>query len=225
MPMLGSAATQIDIWSEGKGYVSRLCTPGMTTDPYIAERVTARQGLVLYCYAQELPQPPEDRGLTAVDARRYAAEAKRAVLAANGVDLSKEPLSYFLDMAKYFMYPNHHPWWGEGLPWWYNFTPIGEDPNKSQMEVRILLPVPASGERPPVPEPIILDFDEKGADNPALGAMGHIIDQDLANMTAVQQGFKAAPKGTDYLTLSRYQEAKIRRFHEIYDEKLGLAIN
>lgn len=226
MPMFGSAATQIDIWSEGKGYVSRLCTPGMTTDPYIADRVTARQGLVLYCHAQELPQPPEDRGLTAVDARRYAAEAKRALMAAaGGIDLSREPLSYFLDMAKYFMFPNHHPWWGEGLPWWYNFTPIGEDPNKSQMEVRILLPIPASGERPPVPEPIVLDFDEKGADNPALGAMGHIIDQDLANMTAVQQGFKAAPKGTDYLTLSRYQEAKIRRFHEIYDEKLGLAIN
>jgi len=223
MPMFGSACTQVDIWDGGKGYVSRLCTPGMTTDPYIADRVTSREGLVLYCHAQLLPQPPEGRGLTAVDARRYAAEAKRTQLQEQtGRDYSKEPLSYFLDMAKYFMFPNFHPWWGEGLPWWYNFTPIGSSPDESQMEVRILLPIPASGERPPVPEAIELDFDQKAADNPALGAMGHIIDQDLANMLAVQQGFKAAAPGTAYMTLATDHEAKIRRFHELYDRLLGL---
>src|SRR3546814_2645963 len=120
-------------------------------------------------------------------------------------------------MAKYFLFPNHHPWWGEGLPWWYNFTPIGNDPDKSLMEVRVLRPIPASGERPPVPEAIELDFDEIASNRPELGSLGHIIDQDLANMTAVQQGFKAAADDAAYLTLSRYQEAKIRHFHEVYD--------
>lgn len=223
MPMFGSASTQVDVWSAGKGFVSRLCTPGMTTDVYIADRVTPREGLMLYCHAQELPLPPEGRGLTPVDARRYAAEAKRAVLEEQtGRDYSREPISYFVDMAKYFMFPNHHPWWGEGLPWWYNFTPIGDNPDHSMMEIRILLPIPANGERPPVPEPIELDFDEKGSDRPELGATGHIIDQDLANMLAVQQGFKAAAPGTAYMTLANNHEAKIRHFHEVYDRLLGL---
>lgn len=222
MPMFGSVATQIDIWSEGKGYVSRLCTPGMTTDPYVAHKVTPHQGLILYCNAQELPLPPEERGHTSEDARAYAAEAKRQVLKEQtGRDYSDETISYMLDMAKYFMYPNHHPWWGEGLPWWYKFTPYGDDPDKSIMEYRLLLPIPASGEHPPVPEPVIIGFGEKAADNPALGATGHIVDQDLSNMNAVQLGLKAAPPEQAFLTTSAYQEAKIRRFYEIYDQKLG----
>jgi hypothetical protein len=52
--------------------------------------------------------------------------------------------------------------------------------------------------------------------------MGHIIDQDLANMLAVQQGFKAAAPGTAYMTLANNHEAKIRHFHEVYDRLLGL---
>lgn len=223
MPMFGSVATRIDIWSEGKGYVSRLCTPGMTIDPYVSHKVTPRQGLILYCNAQELPLPPEGRGLTAEDARKYAAQAKRDQLEKlTGRDYSHQTVSYMIDMGKYFLFPNHHPWWGEGLPWWYNFKPLGEDPNSSEMEIRILLPIPADGKRPPLPEPIRVDFDEKAADNPLLGAVGHIIDQDLANMNAVQLGFKAAPPEQAFLTTAVYQEAKIRRFHEIYDQKLGL---
>jgi hypothetical protein len=128
-------------------------------------------------------------------------------------------------MAKYFMYPNHHPWWGEGLPWWYKFTPYGRDPDKSVMEYRMLLPIPKDGKRPEVPEAIIINFGEKAEDNPALGTTGHIVDQDMSNMNAVQRGFKAAADGAAYMTLSQYQEAKIRRFHEIYDQRLGLKIN
>ena len=225
MPMFGSVATQIDVWSEGSGYVSRLCTPGMTTDPYVAHKVTPHQGLILYCSSQDLPLPPADRGNDPVDARAYAAEAKRKVMqAATGIDYSGETISYMIDMAKYFMYPNHHPWWGEGLPWWYKFTPYKDDPGKSVMEYRLLLPIPANGERPPVPEPIIVDFGETAADNPALGATGHIIDQDLSNMNAVHLGLKSAPPEQAFLVTSAYQEAKIRRFHEIYDEKLGLSL-
>src|SRR3546814_11251056 len=119
----------------------------MTTDPYIADRVTPREGLILYCNAYELPIPPEDRGLTPVDARLYAAEAQRVKLEVEtGRDFSNEPVRYFVDMAKYFLFPNHHPWWGEGLPGGSNFTPLGNDPNKSLMEVRVLRRIPTSGE-------------------------------------------------------------------------------
>lgn len=223
MPVMGSVATQIDIWSDGKGYVSRLCTPGMSTDPYIADRVSVQDAIALYCNWHELPQPPADWGNSLPEARRWVANEERKRLEANtGRDYSAEPISTFLDMAKYFMFPNFHPWWGEGIPWWYNFKPHGRDPDSCQMELRVLLPIPADGTRPAVPDAILVDFDEKAGDNPALGGLGHIIDQDLDNMTAVQEGFKAAADGADYLTTSVTQEAKIRHFHGIYDRLLGL---
>jgi nitrite reductase/ring-hydroxylating ferredoxin subunit len=224
LPIFGSILTQIDVWSEGLGYASRLYTPGMTTDAWIAGQVDTREALILYCTAYELPLPPEGRGLDPVDARLYAAEAQRARLEANtGRDWSKEPVSFFIDMAKYFLFPNHHPWWGESLPWWYNFKPLGRDPDTSQMEIRVLTPIPASGERPPVAEPYHVKLGERAeAKFPELGSTAHLLDQDLHNMYAVQRGFKAAPKSAAYLTLSKYHEAKIRRFHEIYDGLLGL---
>jgi len=224
LPIFGSISTQIDIWSEGLGYVSRLYTPGMTTDAWIEGKVNPREALILYCTAYELPAPPEDRGNDPVDARLYAAEMQRKRVEENtGKDWSKEPTSLFIDMAKYFLFPNHHPWWGEALPWWYNFKPLGRDPDHSQMEIRVLLPIPANGEHPPTPEPYHVKLGERAEEKfPELGSTGHLIDQDLVNMYAVQLGFKAAPPGAAYLTLSKYHEAKIRRFHEIYDRLLGL---
>lgn len=223
MPMFGSVSSQVDCWSEGLGYVSRLCTPGMTTDWYLANDVTPRQGLELYCAAYGMEPPPEGRGHDAVDARRYAAEAQRKrIEELTGKDWSHEPVAYWIDMAIYFMFPNFHPWWGEGIPWYYNFRPAGADPERSQLEYRMLLPLPADGTRPPVPDPIVVDFGEKAESYPELGPTGHIIDQDIANMEAVQAGMKAAPKGTDVATTSRYQEMQIRRFYEIYDRLLGL---
>jgi phenylpropionate dioxygenase-like ring-hydroxylating dioxygenase large terminal subunit len=224
MPIFGAVMTQIDIWSEGLGYVSRLFTPGATTDAWIDGKVSARDCATLYCTAYDLPLPPPDRANDPADARRWSAEAQRQRLEAQtGRDWSKEPTSYFIDMAKYFLFPNHHPWWGEGLPWWYNFKPLGRNPDHSQMEIRVLQPIPASGERPPVPEPYHIKIGEKAEEKyPELGSTAHLIDQDLVNMYAVQRGFKAAAPGAGYLTLSAYHEAKIRRFHEIYDRLLGL---
>ncbi len=223
MPMFGSVATQVDCFSEGKGFVSRVCTPGMTTDTYLIDDVTPKEGLVLFCKAYDLPLPPEDRGNDPVDARKYAAdETRKRIETMTGKDWSKEPVSYFIDMAKYFMFPNHHPWWGEGLPWWYKFTPYRDDPTKSVLEFRMLLPIPADGKRPPVPEALVVDFGQKAESYAELGAVGHIMDQDVANMEACQLGMMAAPKGINYATTSHYQEQQITRFYEIYDELLGL---
>jgi nitrite reductase/ring-hydroxylating ferredoxin subunit len=224
MPIFGAMGTQIDVWSEGLGYVSRLYTPGATTDSWIEGQVTSRECATLYCTAYNLPPPPEDRANDPADARKWCAEAQRArIEEQTGRDWSKEPTSYFIDMAKYFLFPNHHPWWGEGLPWWYNFKPLGRDPDMSQMEIRVLQPIPQSGEQPPVPEPYHIKVGERAEEKfPELGSTAHLIDQDLVNMYAVQRGFKAAAPGAGYLTLSKYHEAKIRRFHEIYDRLLGL---
>ncbi|ARR54754.1 hypothetical protein HY78_15575 [Rhizorhabdus wittichii DC-6] len=222
MPMFGSALTQIDCWEEDNARVNRLVTPGMVVDPYIADRVSTHEGLKVFCSAYGFDPPPEDRGLTAPDARHYAAEQIRKRLEeSTGRDFSGHAPAYFLDMAKYVMFPNFHPWWGEMLPWWYRFLPYENDPECSTMEIRVLMPIPASGEVPPPVEVVEIDFDEKGMDYPQLGPLGHLVDQDMSNMVAVQKGFKAAAAGKDYLTLAPRAEAQIGHFHEVYDEVMG----
>jgi hypothetical protein len=186
-------------------------------------RISPRQCLELYCSAYLLPEPPPGRGADAADARRYVAEVRRKQLEeTTGKDWSRPPVTYFMDQAKYFMFPNHHPFWGEGSPRWLNFKPMGSNPNASLMEIRTLMPIPASGEHPPVPEPHYVRLGERVRDQPAMGRSAHLLDQDLDNMAAEQLGFKAAAKNGAFLTLSTYHEAKIRRFHEIYDGLLGL---
>jgi phenylpropionate dioxygenase-like ring-hydroxylating dioxygenase large terminal subunit len=228
MPFVNSASTQIDCWSDGLGYVSRLFTPAVITDTWVENRVNTKEMLFLYCDAYGIPQPPADRGHTVADARRYVADVRRKrVEEQSGKDLSKESITYLIDQAKYFMFPNFHPFWGEGSPRWFNFKPMGRDTNSSVMEFRTLLPIPPSGEVPPLPEPFHLKLGERMSDKapPHMGRSAHLIDQDLDNMCANQRGFKAAAKSAAFLTLSKYHEAKIRRFHEIYDKVLGLEGN
>ncbi len=46
-----------------------------------------------------------------------------------------------------------------------------------------------------------------------------VIDQDMRNLPRVQKGLRAAQHNT--LTLSDYQEIRIRHFHRRLDEVLG----
>jgi len=224
MPMYNSVATRIDCWSQGLGYVARLITPGVVSDSWVADRVSPRETLEMYCKAYNLTPPPADRGLTPADARKYVAQDRaRRLHDDTGKDWSTEPTSYFVDQCKYFLFPNHSPFWGEGMPRWQTFKPLGRDPNSCQMEFRTLLPVPASGERPPVPEPIHVKLGESVKERyPILGQAAHLLDQDLDNMCANQRGFKAAAANASFMTLSDTQEAILRRFNELYDQVVGL---
>ncbi len=227
LPIYNATATQIDAWSDGLGYVSRLITPGVISDSWIDGKIPPRESLIMYCTAYKLPLPPEDRGLDQADARKYVAEARRKQLEdSTGKPWAQKTTSYYVDQVKYFLFPNHAPFWGEGMPRWMNFKPLGSNPDACQMEVRTLLPMPKDGKRPPVPEPYHIKLGELVTERyPILGQSGVLIDQDLDNMCANQRGFKAAPPSAAFLTLSEYQEMKIRRFHEIYDKVLGLDIN
>jgi hypothetical protein len=91
-------------------------------------------------------------------------------------------------MAKYFVFPNHHPWWGEALPGWYRFMPVGDHPNESILEVRVTAPIPSKGPRPAPAQPIDIDFDTRTSDIPELGAIGYILEQDMQNLVEIQKG-------------------------------------
>lgn len=224
LPIYASVATQLDNWSDGKGYISRLFTPAVAPDAWVKDDVSPRECLEMYCSAMMLPEPPADRGNDAGDARRYASEMLRQrVEASSGQDFGPQTTSYFIDQARYTMFPNFHPFWGEASPRWHKFTPLSRDPDSCQMEIRTLLPIPPSGEYPKDPPTYHVKLGERVYPTfPELGQAARLVDQDLENLTAVQLGLKSAPRNVAYMTLANYHESMIRRFHETYDRVLGL---
>ena len=104
----------------------------------------------------------------------------------------------------------------EGLPWWYNFTPIGESPDECIMEIRLLKPLPKDGVRPEAAQTIWIDFEEQGRDFPETGQVGFIMDEDMENMQEVHKGMKAADPAVARPMLAAKQEIRIRHFHEAY---------
>ena len=227
LPIYASVATQIDNWSDGLGLVSRLFTPAVVADAWVEARVSPRECLTIYCTAMKLPAPPADRGHDLADARRYAGEMlRKRVEGSSGKDFSGHATSYFIDQGRYTMFPNFHPFWGEASPRWHKFKPLGRNPGACQMEIRTLLPIPPSGEYSLEPRTYHVKFGERVFESfPELGQAALLVDQDLVNLSAVQRGLKAAPPQACYMTLSNYHESMIRRFHEIYDQALGIDVN
>jgi phenylpropionate dioxygenase-like ring-hydroxylating dioxygenase large terminal subunit len=223
MPFFGSAFTQYDAWDDGASHVSRLVTPSVVPDVWVQEKISPYESARQFCATFGLHPPSPSSVTTVAEARAYCANERRKMIEAeSGQTLADKPTSYFLDMTKCFVFPNHHPWWGEALPWWYRFLPVGDDPNMSMMEVRITAPVPKGKARPPAATPIDLGPDDRTSDCAALGVVGYILDQDMSNLVEIQKGLKAAKPGRAFMTLARYQESNIQHFHNVYNRALGV---
>ncbi|MQP68610.1 Rieske 2Fe-2S domain-containing protein [Niveispirillum sp. SYP-B3756] len=224
MPFFGSAFTQYDAWDDGVCHVSRLVTPSVVPDVWVQDKVSPHESARQFCATFGLREPAPGEVTTVAEARAYCADQRRRKIEAEtGLDLGAKPVSYFLDMTKCFVFPNHHPWWGEALPWWYRFMPVGDDPGMSMMEVRITAPVPKGAPRPATATPIDLGPDDRTSECEALGVVGYILDQDMSNLVEIQKGLKAAKPGKDFMTLARYQESNIQHFHNVYNRLLGLS--
>ncbi|ONH55554.1 hypothetical protein CcI49_29055 [Frankia sp. CcI49] len=128
--------------------------------------------------------------------------------------------SEMMDAFFYTVFPNFHPW-GSYNRIVYRFRPYGDNHKQSIMETYILQPF--AGERPPPAEPHILGFDETHLDAPELGALAEIFYQDELNMPRVQQGLHVLPRTKPSgVTFGVYQYSKIRHFHNLYEEYLGV---
>lgn len=223
MPIFGSTYTQTDCWDDGKSAVSRLITPALVPDGWVTNEVTPRLSLELFCNTYELPAPPEGRGETVADARDYAAKATAEKYEAlHGVDFSQRSISYLVDMHQWFSFPAFFPWWGEGLPWWYNFTPLGDSPDECVMEIRLLQPNPVDGPVPAPAKTVWIDFDEKGRDYPETGQVGYIMDEDMENMEEVHKGMRATDPMVARPLLATEQEIRVKHFHEAYIRAMGI---
>lgn len=133
-----------------------------------------------------------------------------------GLDVSKMPNSELLDGTEYLFFPHFLVWPSTSNPLVYRFRP-GETPDTCTWETSLFLRY--EGEQPE-PGPVIkLGVGEPMRDIPELGYVGPILQQDCDNLEYIQDGMKAS--GTGVLQVARYQEARIRHYHDTIDRYLA----
>lgn len=225
LPITTDAGTQYDIWEGGDSHISRLITPLATPSPHLGDSVTPEQSVLATAQAFAAmmgPDAPPPQIDFSKGGRAGLAQWRRDMTRLGlGADLSHLSDAEMLDSIQYFMFPNFCPWYGEGLPLVYQFTPLGDNPDESIMDVRLLMPVPDEGPRPPPTQVVELDFDESFDGAPLFGFLTHIFNQDMSNLPRVQAGMKAAAAQQSFATLGRYQECRITHFHRTLDRYVG----
>jgi nitrite reductase/ring-hydroxylating ferredoxin subunit len=211
LPFFGDANSQYDVWS-GKRHISRMINPSGVPSPHLAgkstpERLIAAAAKFGLCEDGPLVPGETPRG-------RIVARLRGFYESTFGIALSHLSDSEVLDVIEYSVFPNFIVFGGFGSPLAYRSRPDGDDPDKSIFEVWLLLPY--KGERPPSPPTRVLAAHEHFGDVPELSYYGGIIDQDADMMPRVQRGLRSSAKGK--LTLSAYQEIRIRHFRQTLAE-------
>lgn len=210
----GDANSQYDVY----GRHSRMITPFAVQSPHLGTQLD-QQALAEALAAFEGADLATVKVPPGVTARAYAAGAARARMFNQlGVDCSNFSDTEMLDAIQYFIFPNFMPWVGVGAPLQYRFRPNGNDPNSCIIEVLLLLPCPPQN-RPPAAKTHWLTADESWTNAPELGGLGEVFDQDTSNLRRIQQGLKASAKSG--ITLGRYQESRIRHFHQVWERYIN----
>ena len=132
-----------------------------------------------------------------------------------GRDLDMASDAEVQDAFTYNVFPNFSPWGGFQPTVVYRWRPW-PDQDHTLMEVRLLGRL-KPGETAPVPEMLLLEPHESFAG--PLGQLGTVLEQDMVNLPQVQGGMKASKNRV--VRLSRYQESRIRHFHETLDKYLA----
>lgn len=213
-------ATQYDVFDEGAAHFSRLITP--TGIPSKHAKDGSALGAISDVWAilnglrqdeaAQLPPEIHDRASLAAWRRQVLGQLTRA-------DYSAVPDAEMLDSVQYWLFPNFCPWFGEGLPLSYQFRPNADSPDSCFMDVWMLVRAPDEGPAPPAAKLIKLGPQDRF--EPVIGAMGLVFDQDDINMPQVQQGLRSWPGDPEGCTLARYQEIRIRHFHQVLMQVLA----
>jgi phenylpropionate dioxygenase-like ring-hydroxylating dioxygenase large terminal subunit len=210
----GDENTQYDVWP-GVRHVNRMLAVQGLPSPSLSgldHNVTInhiRRDVPFYGGA-----PIEAENGT--DARaKLAQRAREKIGRATGRDMSALSDSESLDLIEYLLFPNMVPWGGQALPITYRFRPYGDDPERSVMEIMLLFSKGADGAHPEPAAITWLGLDEPWSNAPELGSAAMVADQDTENLKRIQRGLRASKKPG--VTLARYQESRIRHYHETLD--------
>ena len=214
----GDTNTQYDVWP-GVRHVSRMVSvqglaspsrPAVSAEQTIAE---FRRDVPFFAGKPiEVADGEAARG-------KLADRAREKIGRSSGADMSALSCSESLDLIEYLLFPNMVPWGGQALPIVYRFRPNGNDPDSHIMEIMFLFAKAADGSHPPPAQLNMLRPDQDWKDAPELGSAAMVADQDTDNLRRIQKGLKASKKPG--VTLARYQESRIRHFHETLDAYLA----
>ena len=154
-----------------------------------------------------------------VSARAVLGEAARQARSGeDGFDYKEVSDAELIDSLLYNVWP-HMSFWGGYVNIYYAWRPNGLDPDTSVMEVMILKRVPMDGQRPKPAKCHYLDLDQPFSSVAEAGPLGAVFDQDLGNVSFVQEGLRASPNGM--IHFCRYSEIRLRKMHQMIDQWIG----
>ncbi|WP_309601742.1 aromatic ring-hydroxylating dioxygenase subunit alpha [Sphingomonas sp.] len=210
----GDSNTQYDVWA-GVRHVSRMISVQGVPSPSVAavtreETIEQMRRDVPFFGGAEIAC-----GVGETARAKLAQRSREKISRSSGTDMSGLSDSEALDLIEYLLFPNMVPWGGQALPITYRFRPNGDDPESSIMEIMFLFAKAPDGTHPPAAPMRMLRADQDWKDAPELGSAAMVADQDSENLRRIQKGLRATRKPG--ATLARYQESRIRHFHETLD--------
>ncbi len=210
----GDENTQYDVWP-GVHHVNRMIAVQGVASPSQAD---LHHDVTIKHIRRDVPfyggAPIE--ATSSQDARaKLAQRAREKITKASGRDMSALSDSESLDLIEYLLFPNMVPWGGQALPITYRFRPLGDDPERSIMEIMFLFSKREDGSHPDPASITWLGEDEPWSNAPELGSAAVVADQDTENLKRIQRGLRASKKPG--VTLGRYQESRIRHYHHTLD--------
>jgi phenylpropionate dioxygenase-like ring-hydroxylating dioxygenase large terminal subunit len=213
----GDSNTQYDVWP-GVRHVSRMLSVQGIASP---SRPTTTPEQTIEEMRRDVPffaGKPIEVGEGETARGKLAERAREKIGRSAGADMSGLSDSEALDLIEYLLFPNMVPWGGQALPIVYRFRPNGNDPDSHIMEIMFLFAKAADGTHPEPAKMRLLEPGQDWKDAPELGSAAMVADQDTDNLMRIQKGLKASRKPG--VTLARYQESRIRHFHETLDAYL-----
>jgi len=211
---IGDANSQYDVF----GTFSRAITANGTPSPHLAYTPSEQERFDAMT-DRRLDEPPVFELSDGITARQAAAMGARMQLApVIGQDAADALCdAELVDSFYYTLFPNFHPW-GAYNRIVYRFRPNGDRHDESIMECMYLSPF--TGDRPRSAPVHWLGPDDDWTNAPELGFLARVFNQDTFNLPKVQLGLRTTSKPG--VTLSLYQETKIRHFHRLLEQQLGL---
>ena len=210
----GDSNTQYDVW-DGVRHVSRMISvqgvPSPAMKGIAPERTIEEMRRDVPFFAGK----PIEVGPGETARGKLAERAREKISRAIGRDMSALSDTESLDLIEYMLFPNMVPWGGQALPITYRFRPYEDDPERSLMEIMFLFSKAPDGSHPEPAKMTMLGPDQNWCDAPELGSAAMVADQDTDNLRRIQKGLRTSRKPG--VTLARYQESRIRHYHETLD--------
>lgn len=210
----GDTNTQYDVWP-GVRHVSRMISVQGVPSPSMQSVSPERTIEEMRRDVPFFGGAPLEVGDGERARDKLAERAREKISRSTQLDLSELSDAESLDLIEYMLFPNMVPWGGQALPLTYRFRPNGDDPETSIMEIMFLFSKAPDGSHPEPAEMRMLGPDEMWSDAPELGSAAMVADQDTDNLMRIQRGLRTSRKPG--VTLMRYQESRIRHFHETLD--------